>query len=188
MTARHRHRELACAIGFFAAAALLTGCGGSGNAAPTVTVTAPPAAGATPASPTPDPSASSPDATAEPEGEGAVPSEPRNPVPILKKVRGCVLAADTEVGETDIYGNRYAGCDFLDNSGTPGTSVIVRTYPGDPRQWESTPDNLRTDDSHKIIVGEDFVLTITGDFSDYSRHISSKAVAKQVGGEYQAPR
>jgi hypothetical protein len=40
---------------------------------------------------------------------------PLTPVPMLKKIKACVLDEGTEVGEHDISGNRYAGCHFMYN-------------------------------------------------------------------------
>lgn len=124
------------------------------------------------------------------DGTGAAGSstakEPSNPVPILEKVDGCELEAGTEVGETDIDGNRYASCNFMDNSGSAGTNVTARTYPGDPKDF-ATADQLRGDDSHKVILGQDFIVTITGDFAAYSADVDPEVIADQVGGEYLVP-
>jgi hypothetical protein len=120
------------------------------------------------------------------ESEGEVPAEPANPVPVLRKVKGCVIEDGTEVGDHDIAGNRYASCSFMDNAGTPGTSVTVRTYPGDPMQWHPMPDQLKSDDSTKVIMGDDFTVVITGDWQSYSRDVDPNAIAKLVGGTFQA--
>lgn len=119
------------------------------------------------------------------ESQGEVSSEPANPVPILKKVKGCIIEDGTEVGEHDVYGNRYVSCSFMDNADTPGTRVTVRTYPGDPKQWDPMPENLKSDDSSKVILGDDFMVVLTGDWSDYSRDVNPKTIAKLVGGTYQ---
>lgn len=112
--------------------------------------------------------------------------EMANPVDILRKVEGCEIPAGSEVGDTDIDGNRYASCDFMDNSGTAGTDVTARTYPGDPRDFASA-DLLQGDDSHKVILGEGFLVLITGDFASYSKDVDPEEIAQQVGGEYQPP-
>jgi len=136
-------------------------------------------------------------------GEGAA-TEPANPVPIVKKIKGCVLDEGTEVGEHDVWGNRFASCSFMDNGltdengnakggngksepGTSGTGVTARTYPGDPRQLETNPQFLKSDDGTKRIIGKDFVVTITGIWTAYSKHLGPKEIeeiARQVGGEY----
>jgi hypothetical protein len=112
--------------------------------------------------------------------------EPANPVLILKKIPNCILDAGTSVGMHDIDGNRYVSCSFLDNSGTPGTAITARTYPGDPKQLD--PKNLISDDSHKQIVGSDFIVSITGDWSSYSSGVDPKNIATVVGGEFTAPQ
>lgn len=148
------------------------GCaGGSSSGQATVTVTAEQSV------------ASEPEAT-EPEVE--LPAEPANPVPLLKKVKGCVLEAGTESGDRDMNGNRFASCSFMDNSGTPGTTVTVRTFPGDPQQYAIDPEQLKSDDSNKVIIGKDFTAVITGDWSSYSSEVDPKVIAKQVGGTYQS--
>lgn len=113
---------------------------------------------------------------------GEAPKEPANPVPLLERVQGCIPEGGTEVGDHDINGNRYASCSFLDNGGTPGTAVTVRTYPGDPRTWDPMPEQLTSDDSNKVIVGDDFVVVITGDWDEYSQNVDPADIADQVGG------
>ena len=119
------------------------------------------------------------------ESEGAVPAEPANPVPILQKIKGCVIDEGTEVGDHDVAGNRYASCSFMDNADTPGTSVTVRTYPGDPMEWHPMPDQLQSDDSNKVILANDFTVVITGDWQSYSRDVDPETIAKLVGGTFQ---
>ena len=114
--------------------------------------------------------------------EGGGPSL-ANPVEILQKIPGCKIPKGTEVGDTDIDGNLYASCHFKDNSGTDGTDVTVRTFAGDPAQL-ATAEELSSDDSHKVIVGDDFTATITGDWSSYSAHIDPSEIAALVGGTY----
>lgn len=123
-----------------------------------------------------------------PEAAATAPETPEvvemaNPVEILRKVDGCELPAGSEVGETDINGNRYASCDFMDNSGTAGTSVTARTYPGNARDF-ATLDQLQGDDSTKVILGEDFTVTVTGDFATYSAEVDPEDIADQVGGQF----
>lgn len=113
-------------------------------------------------------------------------ADPSNPVDVLQKIDGCVIPSGTEVGEPDIDGNLYASCDFLDNGGSEGTRFTVRTYGADPREVE-TADQLQSDDSHKKIIGNDWILTITGDWSAYSAHVDPEAIAEMVGGEYLGP-
>ena len=101
------------------------------------------------------------------------------------------------MGEHDVWGNRFASCSFMDNiatdengkpePGTAGTGVVARTYPGDPRQVETNPEFLKSDDSTKRIIGKDFVVTITGMWTAYSKHFGSteiNEIARQVDGEY----
>jgi len=127
----------------------------------------------------------------------AVAPEPSNPVPILMRISDCVLQDGTEVGEHDVWGNRFASCSFMDNiatdangnpqPGTAGTGVVARTYPGDPRQLETNPAFLKSDDGTKRIIGKDFVVTITGIWTAYSKHLGPKEIkeiARQVDGEY----
>ncbi|GAA4123676.1 hypothetical protein GCM10022415_29080 [Knoellia locipacati] len=64
----------------------------------------------------------------------------------------------------------------------------MRTYPGDPKVWDTMPENLRSDDSHKVIIGEDFLASITGDWNSYSKHINPSTIAKQVGGKLIPPK
>jgi hypothetical protein len=118
-------------------------------------------------------------------------------VPILKKINGCVIKPGVVAGETDIYGNRYAVCNFMDAVDAEGnvmgngvgTEVEVRTFPGDPRTAVPV-DPYRSDDNTKYIIGKDFVVTITnvGKVTGYVELTPSpladpNKVASEVGGE-----
>lgn len=159
------HRAIAGVALAIAVSLAITGCGGG-----------------TASSPAPvDGGGSAVEGGSTVEGGGTALS---NPVDLLKKIDGCHIPAGTEVGDTDIDGNRYASCNLKDNAGTDGTDVTARTFPGDPTQL-ATADELSADDSHKIIVGSDFIVTITGDWSSYSRHVDPAEIAAQLGGTVQ---
>jgi len=105
-----------------------------------------------------------------------------NPVTMLKKLDGCVLPAGSSVGETDMDGNRYASCDYMDNGGSAGTNVTVYTSAaGAPLA------QLPNDDSHKVIVGSHFIAGVTGDWSAYSSTFDVDSVAQSLGGKVVAP-
>ena len=114
--------------------------------------------------------------------------EARNPVELAKKIDGCKLEEDAYVGDRSGDGSRYVDCYFHDVAGEPtagGTSAVIYTYPGDPRDLEGAP-LLTPDDSHRVIIGPDFVVSITGDWSGYSKHLTPeklKSIADKVGGE-----
>jgi len=163
------------AAGLLAATAVLGGCSGEAAgkrpatatvpAVTTVTVTAVPESPATvTALPSP------PAVTARP--------VPANPVPILAKIKGCVLEADTKVGLTDISGNRYATCKIKVDRG--GVSIDARTFPGDPRVV--SPNWLaRSDDGWRVIVGADFTVVASADPGDLAK-IRLDEIAAEVGG------
>ena len=142
----------------------LTGCATAPNPATTVTVV---------------PVIAAPDST---------PSvEPRNPVDIVKLIDGCQTDESAELGKTALDGSRYAECHWNDMSGSSGTEVVLYTYAGDAKEL-STHSLLTPDDSHRVIVGPDFVVSITGDWSKngYSKHLTKeklKSIADKVGGE-----
>jgi hypothetical protein len=142
----------------------LTGCAAAPNPVTTVTVV---------------PVIAAPDST---------PSvEPRNPVDIVKLIDGCQTDESAELGKTALDGSRYAECHWNDMSGSSGTEVVLYTYPGDAKEL-STHSLLTPDDSHRVIVGPDFVVSITGDWSKggYSKHLTKekvKAIADKLGGE-----
>ena len=113
--------------------------------------------------------------------------EARNPVELAKKIDGCELGEDASVGIRSGDGSRHVDCYWYDNAGSLGTNVVVYTYPGDPRDLEGA-QLLTPDDSHRVIVGPDFVVSITGDWSKdgYSKHLTKeklKAIADKLGGE-----
>ena len=142
----------------------LTGCAAAPNPVTTVTVV---------------PVIAAPDST---------PSvEPRNPVDIVKLIDGCQTDESAELGKTALDGSRYAECHWNDMPGSSGTEVVLYTYPGDAKEL-STHSLLTPDDSHRVIVGPDFVVSITGDWSKggYSKHLTQeklKSIADKVGGE-----
>ena len=113
--------------------------------------------------------------------------EPRNPVELVKQIVGCQADESSELGKTALDGSRYAECHWNDMSGSSGTEVVLYTYPGDAKEL-STHSLLTPDDSHRVIIGPDFVVSITGDWSKggYSRHLTKekvKAIADKLGGE-----
>ena len=113
--------------------------------------------------------------------------EPRNPVELIKQIDGCQTDESAELGKTALDGSRYAECHWNDMSGSSGTEVVLYTYPGDAKEL-STHSLLTPDDSHRVIVGPDFVVSITGDWGKdgYSRHLTQeklKSIADKVGGE-----
>ena len=142
----------------------LTGCAAAPNPVTTVTVV---------------PVIAAPDST---------PSvEPRNPVELIKLIDGCQTDESAELGKIALDGSRYAECHWNDMSGSSGTEVVLYTYPGDAKEL-STHSLLTPDDSHRVIVGPDFVVSITGDWGKdgYSTHLTKeklKAIADKVGGE-----
>ena len=119
--------------------------------------------------------------------------EPRNPVDIIKLIDGCQTDESAELGKTAIDGTLYAECYWNDNvwsdgSNTPGTGAVLYTYPGDPRDLDEGSPLLTPDDSHRVIIGPDFVVSITGDWgkNGYSKHLTKekvKAIADKLGGE-----
>lgn len=113
--------------------------------------------------------------------------EPRNPVELIKQIDGCQTDESAELGKTALDGSRYAECRWNDMSGESGTEVVLYTYPGDAKEL-STHSLLTPDDSHRVIIGPDFVVSITGDWGKdgYSRHLTQeklKSIADKVGGE-----
>ena len=83
-------------------------------------------------------------------------------------------------------GSRNVDCYWYDNAGSLGTNVVIFTYPGDPRDFGH--EVMTPDDNHRVIVGPDFVVSITGDWSKdgYSKHLTKaklKSIADKVGGE-----
>ncbi len=142
----------------------LTGCAAAPNPVTTVTVV---------------PVIAAPDST---------PSiEPRNPVELIKLIDGCQTDESAELGKTAIDGSRYAECHWNDMSGSSGTEVVLYTYPGDAKEL-STHSLLTPDDNHRVIIGPDFVVSITGDWSrnGYSKHLTKaklESIADKVGGE-----
>jgi hypothetical protein len=145
-----------------AAALILAACGGSSQKSDTGATTGSASSGATTGSAS---SATTAAAVAA------------NPVDILRKIPGCVLAPGETQGDHDVQGDRTAECNFLDNNGTEGTNISVYT-------WATTEgaDKGITDDSHKAIVGDHFDLMILGDFPTYSAHIVPSKIAALVGG------
>lgn len=115
--------------------------------------------------------------------------EPRNPVELIKLIDGCQADESAELGKRAIDGTLYADCYFHDVPGEPtagGTSAVLYTYPGDPRDFGH--EVMTPDDNHRVIIGPDFVVSITGDWSKggYSKHLTKekvKAIADKVGGE-----
>ncbi|MFT4228482.1 hypothetical protein [Micropruina sp.] len=125
---------------------------------------------------------------AEPGGEPELP-DPRKPVDLIKQFGDRSCKTQAEAGEEDVYGNRYASCSWQDNADTPGTELTVRTYPGDPLEFDPNVP-FRSTDSNRIIIGDDFVATITGDWTSYSKGFTTKklgAIADKLGGEYLPP-
>lgn len=174
-----------------ALAGLLLFASCSSGPAPTVTVTAPAPSPSVEATPSPPPSEPLPEPTGEPEPEDVVPEEvpePRNPVPMLKGAApNC--KTDAVAGEVDIMGNRYATCYWQDNGGSDGTAFEVRTYPGEPERW-SPEWPFMSSDSQRFIIGEDFIASVTGDWSTYSDWLDEatlQELAKRLGGKYLAP-
>ena len=113
--------------------------------------------------------------------------EPRNPVELIKLIDGCETEEDAELGKTALDGSRYAECHWNDMSDSLGTEVVLYTYRGDAKEL-STHSLLTPDDSHRVIVGPDFVVSITGDWSKggYSKHLTKaklESIADKVGGE-----
>lgn len=115
--------------------------------------------------------------------------EPRNPVDVIRQLGDPTCKTKAEAGEEDINGNWYASCSWYDNSGTPGTEFTVRTYPGDPTEFDPNVP-FRSTDSNRVIIGVDFAATITGDWTSYSKRFTSKtlvAMAEKLGGDYLPP-
>lgn len=113
--------------------------------------------------------------------------EPRNPVELIKLIDGCQTDESAELGETAIDGSRYADCYWNDNGGTHGTGAVLYTYPGDAKELAPQP-LLTPRDDRRVIVGPDFVVSITGDWSkgSYSTHLTKenvKSIADKLGGE-----
>lgn len=113
--------------------------------------------------------------------------EPRNPVELIKLIDGCQTEEDAELGKTAIDGSRYAECYWDDNSDSRGTDVVLYTYAGDAKELSTRP-LLTPRDDHRVIVGPDFVVSITGDWGKdgYSKHLTKaklKSIADKVGGE-----
>ena len=157
-------KSAAAAVILAASIVALTGCAAAPSPVTTVTVV---------------PVIAAPDST---------PSvEPRNPVDIVKLIDGCQTDESAELGKTALDGSRYAECHWNDNSDSGGTEVVLYTYPGDAKEL-STHSLLTPDDSHRVIVGPDFVVSITGDWGKdgYSKHLTKaklKSIADKVGGE-----
>lgn len=108
------------------------------------------------------------------------PQTPPNPVTILKQVKNCTMEPGTEVGSSDVYGNKFASCDHAN-----GDNVTVYGY-----QYPLTEsviagyENLQPDDDHKIIIGDRWSLIITG------RSITKDnltQLAERLGGEVRQP-
>lgn len=117
----------------------------------------------------------------------AVPShtQPRNPVDILKQIPNCELEEGVVLGETDVYGNRYAKCRISDN-GQGGHEINVRTYPGDPKVLDTrNVQYWARNDSRATIIGDDFVLTVSAFYMGDKLKIDPAEIQKIVGGEIQ---
>jgi hypothetical protein len=102
--------------------------------------------------------------------------EAPNPVDILKKIEGCVLEPGVTVGEDDINGNRYASCfikDYID--------VTARTFTLDP--FPIYPELLEPDDSHRVVLGDNFMVNVTADPSAFAADVDMGEIAAAVGGE-----
>lgn len=158
--------------GLLMAAVLLAGCSQQASAPsavtvtlPAVTVTALPSPAAAPKAPT-----------------SAPPVVPANPVPILAKIKGCVIPDGTTAGLTDIAGDRYATCK-LGKDGNGG-EVMVRTYPGDPRVLDP---KMRSDDSQAFIIGSTFVAIVRAPGGLTSSKMPLAEIAAQVGGTVLPP-
>ena len=99
---------------------------------------------------------------------------PDNPVPILKKIKGCD-PGDAVAGQEDISGNRYASCPY------PGSQELeVRTYPGAPKNFAGDSGWLQSRDDKYAIVGRTFIVSIW--YPDES--VNPRAIAKEVGGTF----
>lgn len=114
------------------------------------------------------------------------PPEARNPVELLKRVPGCVIPEGTEVGVFSGGGSRSASCDFMDNDGgSRGTTLQIMTLAG-----EKPGSQIRSDDSHRKIVGDDFVATLTGRWNAYAKWLTVEkieSIASILGGKYILP-
>lgn len=155
--------------GLLMAAVLLAGCSQQASAPPAVTVTLP----AVTVTALTSPKAATTSAT---------PVVPANPVPILAKITGCVVADGTIAGLTDINGNRYAACK-LGKDGKGG-EVDVRTYPGDPRVLDP---RMSSDDSRGVIIGPTFTATVIAPGGLTSSRMPLAEIAAQVGGTVLPP-
>ncbi len=158
------------ASGLLMAAVLLAGCSQQAGAPPAAaTVTLP----AVTVTALPSPKAAT---TSTP------PVVPANPVPILEKINGCVVADGTIAGLTDINGNRYATCK-LGKDGKGG-EVAVHTYPGDPRVFSP---RMSSDDSRGVIIGPTFTATVIAPGGLTSSKMPLAEIAAQVGGTVLPP-
>lgn len=140
--------------------------------------------------PTSTPTQVAEEPTAAPEPVESDAPEPRNPVDLLKQLGDPDCKTQAEAGEVDVNGNWYASCKWMDNSGTGGTELTVRTYPGDPLELDPNPRPFRSSDSNRFIIGSDFVAMITGDWTAYSKRFTKErltAIADKLGGEYLPP-
>ncbi|RYB94439.1 hypothetical protein EUA93_08845 [Nocardioides oleivorans] len=113
-----------------------------------------------------------------------------NPVDVLKRVPDCTIGTGVEKGEQDLDGNFYASCDIKDvefkedgDSYTSDVSVTVRAV--DPADLEALGyEDAIPDDSHKVVYGDGFYLTITGSPAIFGTGaVDVNEIAAAVGGQ-----
>lgn len=113
-----------------------------------------------------------------------------DPVDVLRKVPGCVLAPGAITPETDENGNGFATCELseatvgrADSPDVSAPTVLVRAV--DPAAIEPLGyGDAAVDDSTKVVFGEDFYLTVSAEPVAFAGGaIDMEAIAAAVGGE-----
>ncbi len=63
---------------------------------------------------------------------------------------------------------------------TAGQAEALQLAAGGP--CVRNPNGNENDETHRGIIGPDFRLTITGNWTNYSKHIDPRKIAAEVGG------
>lgn len=115
-----------------------------------------------------------------------------NPVDVLKKVDDCTIPAGVTMGERDAYGNLYASCEIEDVEFGKGkdayvTSVDVTVRAVNPDTIaDQGYENAEPDDSHKVIFGDGFYLTLSASPEVFGTGaVDVDAIAAAVDAEVQ---
>lgn len=110
-----------------------------------------------------------------------------SPVEVLHRITGCVVTPGETQGITDVYGARYADC-LIANlvTAAPGNGDTVTAYTGPQSVLTQELRGATSDDGTKIIVGNGYILSDTGETDPRTGGIvfvtPPANVASMVGG------